>query len=202
MKKTGIGLVCIAVFVLVSACSSGPQVKRVDADSQEDLSGYWNNKDVKIVCDDLITQCLNSQRVTQAIADKGRIPRVVVGNFKNESDEHIDTKIIASTMEISLDNSGKLQFVAGGDTRQELRAERQDQQGNASEETAAALGNETAADFLLTGSVRTVVDQAGNKSARTYYVRAELTNIETNDRLWTGQNTDISKTIVRSKSKL
>jgi hypothetical protein len=97
---------------------------------------------------------------------------------------------------VAIFDSGKADFVAGGDTRTELRAERQEQQSNASEATAAALGNETGADFLLTGSVKTIVDRAGNTATRTYYVTAELSNIETSARLWLGQNAEIKKVIV------
>jgi hypothetical protein len=105
-------------------------------------------------------------------------------------------------MEIAIFNSGKADFVAGGDTRNELRTERQDQQGNASEETAKALANETGADFLLTGSVKTIVDRAGGTSTRTYFVSAEMSNIENNTRLWMDQNSEIKKVIGRPSSKL
>jgi hypothetical protein len=98
-------------------------------------------------------------------------------------------------METVIFNSGRADFVAGGAVREELRTERQDQQSNASELTAAALGNETGADFLLTGSVKTIVDRAGNTSTRTYFVNAEMTNIETNARMWMDQNSEIKKVI-------
>jgi hypothetical protein len=160
-----------------------------------DLSGYWNDTDVRIVCDSLIKACLDSPRVTQVIAQKGRLPVFLVGSFKNDSDEHIDTSIISVTMEAAIFNSGKADFVSGGGTREELRAERQDQQSNASEASAKALGNETGADFLLTGSVKTIVDRAGNTATRTYFVNAELTNIETTTRLWMDQNSEIKKVI-------
>jgi uncharacterized protein (TIGR02722 family) len=190
------------IMLALASCNSNPKVTRVDASTQTDLSGYWNDTDVRIVCDSLIKAALDSPRVTQAIAQKGRLPVIIVGNFTNDSDEHIDTSIISSTMEIVIFNSGKADFVAGGDTRNELRAERQEQQGNASETTAAALGNETGADFLLTGSVKTIVDRAGDTSTRTYYVSAELTSIETNARLWMDQNNEIKKVIKRSSARL
>ncbi|MDR2634265.1 MAG: penicillin-binding protein activator LpoB [Treponema sp.] len=195
-------LICGVSVTLVAACSSSPSVSRVDANTQTDLSGYWNDTDVRIVCDSLIRACLDSPRVVQTTAQLGRLPRVLVGSFKNDSDEHIDTSIIASTMEVAIFNSGKADFVAGGDTRSELRTERQDQQGNASEETAAALGNETGADFLLTGTVKTIIDSAGNTATRTYFVTAEMTNIETNSRMWMDQNSEIKKVIQRPKAKL
>jgi len=203
MKKI-VGIVG-AVLLLVSSCASSPSagVTRVDASTQTDLSGYWNDTDVRIVCQSLIDDCLNSPRVDQAIkAMGGKTPIVLVGSFRNESSEHIDTGIIASVMETTIFNSGKMDFVAGGGARNELRAERQDQQSNASEATASALANETGANFMLFGSVKTIVDKAGNQTVRTYFVSAEMTNVETNARMWMGQNSEIKKVIVQAKNKL
>jgi len=188
------------VLLLYASCSSAPRVSRVAATTQTDLSGYWNDTDVRIVCEALINDCLNSPRVAQAIAARGgRLPVVIVGSFRNESSEHIDTAIISSTMEVTIFNSGKLDFVAGGGTRVELREERQDQQINASESTASALANETGADFLLTGTVRTIIDRAANQTVRTYFVFAEMTDIETNARMWMAQNSEIKKVIVQPR---
>jgi len=201
MKK--IIVILIAVLLVLSSCASKAGVSRVDASTVIDLSGYWNDSDVKIVCEALIKDCLSSPRVDQAIkAMGGKTPTVIVGRFKNDSSEHIDTSIITSTMETTIFNSGRLDFVAGGSTRDALRAERNDQQGNASENTAAALANETGANFMLTGSVKAIVDRAGNQAVRTYFVNAEMTNIENNQRMWMGQNNEIKKIVVRAKNKL
>jgi hypothetical protein len=189
------------VLTFAMGCAT-TRVSRVDSDTQIDLSGYWNDTDVRIVCDSLIRDCLDSPRVTQAIAQKGRLPVILIGRFRNDSDEHIDTSIISKTMEVAIFNSGKADFVAGGNTREELRAERQDQQGNASESTASALGNETGADFLLTGAVKTIVDRAKGTTTRTYFVSAELSNIESNQRLWMDQNSEIKKVIKTAANKL
>jgi uncharacterized protein (TIGR02722 family) len=189
------------VILMISGCSSGPKVQRIDSGTQTDLSGYWNDTDVRIVCRSLINDCLSSARVDQAIRTKRETPIVIVGRFRNESSEHIDTSIITSIMEREIFNSGKLDFVAGGDVREELRAERQDLQGQASEETAASLAQETGADFMLTGSVRTIVDREGNQTVRAYFVTAELTNIETNQRLWIGENSEIKKVITRPRNR-
>jgi len=203
MRSRFFAMGVIAVLAFSACVSSSPGVQRVDAGSRIDLSGYWNDTDVRIVCEALIKDCLNSPRIEQAIRAKGgKTPVVLIGRFRNESDEHIDTAIISSTMETTIFNSGKLDFVAGGGIREELRAERHDQQSNASEATAAALGNETGADFLLTGSVRIMTDRADNKTVRTYFVNAEMSDIETNQRMWLGQNSDIKKIITRSKVKL
>jgi TolB-like protein len=200
-KKIPFAVFCVVLAVL-SGCTSTPKVSRVDAGTVVDLSGYWNDTDIRIVCDGLIKDCLDSPRMNMALAQMGKTPVFLVGPFRNESDEHIDTAIIADTMERAIFNSGRADFVAGGATREALRTERLDQQGNASEATAKALANETGADFLLTGSVRTVVDRAGNTSTRTYFVGAEITDLETNRRLWLGSNNEIKKIIKQPGAKL
>ena len=198
MKKL---LIVAAAVLLLSSCGT-TRVNRVEAGTERDLSGYWNARDVRIVCEYLVNDALSSPRVDQTIREMGRIPVVIVGRFRNESSEHIDTAIISSIMETVIFNSGRLDFVAGGDLRDELREERQEQQGWASEETVAALGRETGADFMMTGTVRTIIDREGNRSVRTYFVRAELTNIETNARIWIGENNEITKEIRRPNNRL
>jgi len=203
MKK--IMIIVGVVILLVSSCASSPAsgVTRIDSSTQTDLSGYWNDTDVKIVCEALINDCLNSPRVDQAIkAMGGKTPTVLVGSFRNLGSEQIDTSIISKRMETVIFNSGKMDFVAGGSTRDELRAERQDQQSNASEATASSLAKETGANFMLFGSVNVIVDKAGNQTTRTYFVTAEMTNVETNQRMWMGENNDIKKIIVQAKNKL
>jgi len=214
MKKyffRGRGLLSLPVFMflflaLLAGCSSTPKVTRVDANTQVDLSGRWNDTDVRTVSTTLINDCLSSPRVSQFIQQyasqhNGNLPACLVGNFTNDSSEHIDTSILSKAMEVAIVNSGKMDFVAGGDTLTQLRAERQDQQSNASESTAAALANETGAALLLTGSVKSIVDRAGNTTVRSYFVSAEMTNIETRTRLWMGDNNDIKKVIQQPNFK-
>jgi uncharacterized protein (TIGR02722 family) len=198
MKKA---IVLFFSVLLLFACSSGTNVKRVNADKQIDLSGYWNDTDVKIICEALIKDCLASPRVDQEIRSRQKPPAVIVGRFRNESSEHIDTSIISSTMETTIFNTGKLNFVAGGNLRDDIRTERQDQQSNASAATTSALRNETGAEFMLTGTVRAIVDRDGNQTVRTYFVTAELTYIDTNQRLWMAQNNEIKKLVTAPKNR-
>lgn len=186
----------MAVFlVFLAACSSAPEVTRLDASTQTDLSGYWNDTDVRIVSESLIADCVSSPRIQAFRAENGRLPVFIVGTFANESSEHIDTGILTKRLEAAILNSGKADFVASSSERGELRTERTEQQGWASEETAKSLANETGADFMLTGSIRTIVEQADKTTVRTYYVYAELTDIETNRRIWIGENNEIKKMI-------
>lgn len=196
MKKA---ILAVSILCLLSTIScASTKVKRVDADTVTDLSGYWNDTDVRIVCEDLISKCLSSGWYSSFKEDNNRKPVVIVGRIRNNSDEHIDTSIVAKKIEVALINSGKISAVASSTERSQVREERDDQQINSSMETAKNIGNETGADFMLQGDVRTIIDSNGKKSTRTYYINVELIHIETNEKVWVDENSEIKKQIKKS----
>jgi hypothetical protein len=171
-----------------------------DPDGQQGLSGRWNAANVRKVCDTLIASCLGSPRVDAFVENfrsshGGRLPAVVIGEFTNATSEHIDTGIIVRQMELAIDSSGKLQFAAGGAVLDALRSERQGQMGWASEESTLALANEIGANLMLTGTIRSMVDSAGRRQNRSYFVSAELWDIESRIRLWIEEDSSITKEI-------
>ncbi len=200
MKEKIVLFVCVLnVFALASCATTS--VGRVSSDTVTDLTGFWNDTDVKIVCEDLINKCLTSPRVNGFEQKKNRLPVIIVGKFKNDSTEHIDTSIIIEKMADAIINSGIADFVADKTEREELREEKiaQNTEGFTSEDNAKALDNETGADFMLKGSVKTMVEKAGNKTVRRYYVSAQLIDLETNMVLWKGLNEEIKK-IIKTKT--
>ncbi|MGE4584406.1 MAG: penicillin-binding protein activator LpoB [Sphaerochaeta sp.] len=191
-------LLCLSV-VLLGSCQTGVSVSRLQADEDIDLSGNWNDTDIRIVSQALVDSSLASPWINQfRMKHPGKNPVVIVGTFLNRSSEHIDTSIIAKRYEMELINSGKVDMVADQSFRASVRDEREEQQYFASEETAKALGKEIGADYLLQGAVRTNLDQSGGTKVRTYYVSAELIDIETNRKVWVGEET-IKKLIKQSK---
>ncbi len=203
MKRLSLyGLFMVLLSVLLLSCQSPVSVSRISTDTDIDLSGNWNDTDIRIVAEALVGSSLASPWITQyKMAHPGDNPVVIVGTFLNRSSEHIDTSIISKRYEMALINSGKVDMVADQSFRASVREEREEQQFFASEETAKALGKEIGADYLLQGSVRTNLDQSGGQMVRTYYVSAELIDIETNKKVWVGEET-IKKLIKQSKYKL
>lgn len=202
MKKRLFLLLAVFICTSLTSCLT-TSVSRVSSSTETDISGYWNDTDVRLVCDKLIADCIQSPRIARFEEEHGTVPVFIIGKFKNDSTEHIDTSIITKKMQTAILNSGKAEFVADSKAREEIRAEREDQNtGNASEETAKTMGNETAADFLLKGSVKSIVQKSGNKTVRTYQVTAELINIETNRIIWSSFNDDIKKIITTPNIRL
>lgn len=195
-SKNILSISAITAALIFTSCGSTPKVQRVSPETVTDLSGYWNDSDVRIAANEIIQGCLTSQAINNYPAThNGKLPVVIVGTYSNRSDEHIDTQILTKKLEAALVNSGKVEFVASAEERQEVRAERNDQQSNSSEETAKLLANETGADYMLKGSVKTIVDTNGKQSTRTYYITTELINIESNKKIWMDDNSSIKKII-------
>jgi hypothetical protein len=199
MMRTNIALALPLCALLLASCAS-TGVARVDAGTQTDLSGYWNDTDVRIASESITKDCLGSPRLAAFEKKNNRLPVLIVGSFRNESDEHIDTSIISKKLETALVNSGKAEFVASKDERLNLRSERQDQQAWASEDTAKEIAAETGADFMLLGSVKTIVDKASGTSTRAYFIDYELIDIQSNKVVFIGENNEIKKVIKRSSS--
>lgn len=195
-------ILLMSVCFLALGCASGPSITRVSSDTVTDLSGYWNGNDVDIVCTDLITKFIDSPRITQFTAQNKRLPVIRVGSFKNASSEPIDTSIVSKRMQVAILNSGKADFVADSAASEELRAEAAEQQDWANEDTAAALADETGADFLLTGAVKTIIQTAGNQQVREYVVSADVTDITTHRIIWSNENNEIKKVIKKQKTRL
>ena len=125
-------MLVIASF-LVAGC--GTKVTRMDADETTDLSGAWNDTDSRLVAEEMIADALSRPWTSNFAGQTGRAPAVIVGTVRNFSHEHINVNTFIADMERALVNSGRIEFVASSEERGEIRAERVDQDLNASEET-------------------------------------------------------------------
>ncbi|MFA5571089.1 MAG: penicillin-binding protein activator LpoB [Sphaerochaetaceae bacterium] len=194
-------LTVVILITLITSCMATTNVKRLTKGEVIDLSGSWNDTDIAIVTSSLIESSLSSSWINQYKMRSGKNPVVVVGTIQNRSSEHLDTEIIAKRFEMALINTQRVDMVADIAYREEVRDERLDQQIYASESSAVALGKELGADFLLQGAVRTVVDRISGKSVRTYYVSAELIDIETSKKVWVGEES-VRKLITQNRYTL
>ena len=201
MRKLFTILALGCALCLVACSNGGKTVTRIDTNSTTDLSGKWNDTDSRLVADEMITSCLTSAKIEKLIGEMGKTPTVVIGKVRNKSHEHISVETFIKDMEHALLNSGAADFVANSAERAELREEVMDQRGNATEETAKSLGMETGADWMLTGTINTIVDQEGGQSVIFYQVDLELTDLQSHKKLWMGDK-KIKKFISKDSVKL
>ncbi len=189
----------MSVALALSGCGHETKVTRVGTEVVIDLSGRWNDTDSRMVAEAMVKDALqypwlgNFEKVSQ------RQPVVVVGTVLNSSHEHINVQTFITDLERELTNSQKVTFVAGKGERDEVRSERKEQAIYAREETQKAPGKETGADFMMKGTIATILDEADGTKAIFYQVDLQMIDLENNAKVWYGQK-KIKKVVERKRT--
>ena len=198
MKHGGLLVLLLIVVTIVAAC--GTKVTRIETDEVVDLSGRWNDTDSQLVAEGMINDCLNHPWANQFLLKTGRTPDLIVGTIRNKSSEHISIETFTKDLERAIINSGKASFVASSEERSAIRAERRDQDLNAAFESRKAAGQEAGADYMLIGSINSIVDRLDNERVVYYQVNLELIDMTDNRKVWIGDK-KIKKFVERAKYK-
>ena len=181
-KLTACTLLGLAV-VATSACST--KVTRLQEGEEVALSDRWNAKDSELVANEMISDALSFPWASEFEMNNSRKPTVIVSRITNKSHEHIAIDTFVNDIKRAIIRSGKANFVAAGEERDAIRDERRDQELNAKD--AKQMGQEKAADFALSGSINSIVDQVGKDRVTFYQVDLRLVDMESNIEVWNGQ---------------
>ena len=178
--------VAISCVTLV-ACGSQTTVTRIEAGEEIALTDKWNAKDSELVATAMIEDMLTFPWYNEFVGSNLNNPAVILHNIRNKSHEHISIDSFVNDIKRAMIRTGKLDFVAGGVEREDVREERQDQELNASEDTANEMANELGADFALSGVINSFVDAVGGKRVTSFQIDLKLIDISNNREVWIGQ---------------
>lgn len=187
MKKTLTVMIAMVLIVAFSSCADR-KVSRVNTNEVIDLSGRWNDTDSRLVSEEMINDLLTARWLpVYESRHNNKRPVIVVGTVANKSHEHINSETFIKDIEKAIIKNGSVRLVQAGEKRQELRTERDEQnQGYTSPETAKKWGLELGADFILQGTINSIVDSYKKDKVVYYQVDLELTDLETNEVVWMG----------------
>ncbi|MEM6643543.1 MAG: penicillin-binding protein activator LpoB [Bacteroidota bacterium] len=181
-----IASISLSILVLIISASCSRQVTRLNPDQQIDLSGRWNDTDSKLVAEEMIKDVTGRPWHNNFRIEEGKKPTVIVGYVQNKSSEHIESETFIKDVEREFINSGFVRVVSNADFREKLREERADQGEFASPETQAKWGRELGADFMMFGVITAITDSYKKEKVVNYKVNLELSNIESNEKVWIG----------------
>jgi uncharacterized protein (TIGR02722 family) len=187
------------MMLWVGGCGSETKVTRVDSGVVTDLSGRWNDTDSRMVAEAMVKEALDYPWLNQFTSSKQRQPVVVVGTIVNDSHEHISVQTFVTDLERELTNSQKVTFVAGKGERDEVRTERKEQAMFAREDTQKAPGKEIGADYMMKGTISTILDEVDGTKAVFYQVDLQMIDLESNAKVWYGQK-KIKKVIEKKRA--
>ena len=185
MRRIFIGTLVVLTIALINGCANR-KITRVDPNETIDLSGRWNDSDSRLVSEEMIGDLLTSAWIPRYLKANDKRPVVVVGLVENKSHEHINSETFIKDVEKAIIRDGNIRLVVAEEKRNELRKERAEQQDYASPETTKKWGKELGADFILQGTINSIVDSYKKQKVVTYQIDLQLTNIETNEVVWMG----------------
>lgn len=180
-------IILILFFLILIGCQTR-QVTRLDPATEIDLSGRWNDTDSRKVADQMIYDLFDADTFKDYVQTKTAKPVIVVGMIRNKTSEHIDPDNFVKKFEVVIHNSGVADLVESDEFRDKLRVERLEQQEFADPATVKRMGMETGADLMLFGEISSQTDVYNNRRVVNYITTLFLTDIETNKRIWYGQN--------------
>lgn len=188
MKKSIYTFMLAFVLATILSGCANRKVSRIDSNVVVDLSGRWNDTDSQLVSAEMISDLLTARWLpVYESQHNNKRPVVVVGTVTNKSHEHINAETFIKDIEKAIIKNGSVRLVQAGEKRQELRTEReQHNQGYTSAETAKKWGLELGADFMLQGTINSIVDAYKKNKVVYYQIDLELTNLETNEVVWIG----------------
>lgn len=184
MKNLYVKTILLGIVGILLFNSCGRQVTRISADTVVDYSGNWNNTDSRLVSEKMIQQIMKSAWIQIFTQAQNKKPTIIVGFVTNKTHNHIEAETFLQDLETAIVNSGTMRLVQGGEQRKALRAERADQQDNASLSTMKKFGLEHGADFMLQGVMTSTVDAFKKNKVVQYQVSLQLANLETNEIVW------------------
>ena len=188
-----------AMVAGLAGCGAETKVTRVDAGVVTDLSGRWNDTDSRMVAESMVKEALEYPWLSNFSQTNRRQPVVVVGTVLNNSHEHINVQTFVTDLERELTNSQKITFVAGKSEREEVRVERKEQAMYSREDTQKAPGKEIGADYMMKGTIATILDEADGTKAMFYQVDLQMVDLESNAKVWFGQK-KIKKVIEKKRT--
>ena len=178
-------LYSIAIIVLLTTCARS--VTRMEPSKAVDLSGRWNDTDSRMIADKMIANLLSSEKYKEYAKQLGKKPTMIVGIVKNKTSEHIDADNYIKKFELAIFNSGLAELVESDSFRDKLREERAQQADFADPATMAKWGMEAGANLMLFGEMTSETDVYQKKRVVNYVTTLFLTDMETNKRIWYGQ---------------
>jgi penicillin-binding protein activator len=175
------------MLICLAATGCAPGVSRIEPNQAMDLSGRWNDTDSRMVADKMINELLGSEKFRDYAKSLGKKPAIIVGLIRNKTSEHIDADTYIKKVELAIYNSGIAQLVESSGFRDKVREERAQQQEFADPATVSQWGKEVGANLMLFGDMTSQTDVYNRKRVVDYVTTLYLTDMETNMRVWYGQ---------------
>ena len=180
--------VCIALgALLVSSSCAGPRAftkgNYQDPETIALLDDRFNENDMQLIAKKMVNSLVSSQ----SVAERSETPIVIVGKMRNRTSEHIDMHALSDKVRTALIQSGGFRFVDAMNRRDIAEEYDYQQSGYVDATEAKGPGSQTSADYLLTGTLTSNIQQVGKDKLVYYKATFQLTDLLSTEIVWTDE---------------
>lgn len=183
--------IVIALVATVGACAT---TRTLDPDAEKHYDASYDFSDKKQIVRTLTDSLLSSANV---VTETER-PVLIVYGVDNETSEHINTGGITDDIRLALIKSGEYRFINRKQRGTLLEEADYQYAGFVPPEQRVAEGRQLGADFILSGTLRSIAKKDARQIRLTkreliyYSMNLELTDLETGEITW-ADNVEIAR---------
>jgi PBP1b-binding outer membrane lipoprotein LpoB len=179
--------VLAVVLGLVAGCSTYDQ--RLDPDAPDPVGGaVLQSQDINSMADQMAREIVASGILRSN--DPAQRVAFHITKLRNDSSDPMDTELILTRIRTQLFQAlgRQVKFLdRSSEAAEEVLAERAAKRSNAVTANPARAGSVAGSDYVLKGTIKDRVVQSRDLKSVAYTVTFELTDLETQELVWTGE---------------
>jgi uncharacterized protein (TIGR02722 family) len=183
--KPGICITLAVVLAFAVSCA-GPRAftkgRYEDPNAVALLDDRFSENDMQLIAKKMIQSMAGSN-----ISGRNGTPVVMIGKMRNRTSEHIDMTMLSNKVRTQLIQNGRFRFADVVNRRDIAEEYEYQQSGYVDPDQASGPGNQTGAEYLLTGTLTANVQQVGKDKLIYYKATFQLTNLLTSEIAWTDE---------------
>ncbi len=157
------------------------------ADDETVTGSNWSAKDVKDVTDYMVNSIVRSAHGTGSEPQQGKPRWILARDLRNETDEHVNTRVIMEKIRTRLINEGAARFVDDQALNDILNQLKLQQSGLFDNKTAARVGRLAGAQYILRGAISSIRKRTERTDVIYYNITLQAVSIETAEIIWTDE---------------
>ena len=173
----------ISLFLTGCVTTTNKRLDQGDIDSHA-LTDRWNAEDSKRVANKMVNDLFDFPWLKRFNRENpGKRPVIVIHRITNKSHEHIAVDTFVNDVKRAIIRSDLADFKVAGEELAALRGLKLD---DIHTMDPVELGRELGANFMLSGSINSMVDQMGRERVTSYQIDMKLVNVESAREAWNG----------------
>ncbi len=181
--------ICLLAILLmvIPLCNCATTIQSNIPDNETVTGSDWSPKDLKDVSVYMVSSIEKSAGISGSDLTQDKARWILAQDLKNETDEHVNTRVIMEKIRTKLINDGIARFVDDQALNDILNQLKLQQSGLYDSRTVAQVGKLAGAKKILRGTISSIRKRTERKDIIFYNITLQVVNIETGDILWTDE---------------